>query len=352
MMVNEVATQRTRATATVRGRDWLPDLLKTLQTRGPVYGPTRKSGAYVFAPVSSHEELALDYTMTVLPPKKLLLAPMETLFSVRVQKGFEARLAASVSGQVLFGVHSCDLSALGLLDKVYRQSYVDPVYAARRDTMLVVGLACTAPAHGNCFCASMGTGPVATSGFDLMVTRLDDEVLLEAGSANGEAVLRELRWDRATDAALARKEALEEKCAADMPKSISTAGLRNILDESWDHVYWSRLEQKCLACANCSMSCPSCYCYNVLDKVGLDTSSVQRNRTWDACLLLEFAEVHGGNFRSERSARIKQYVYHKLNYWVDQYGAFGCVGCGRCIGACPAGIDITETVAEIRGESQ
>jgi ferredoxin len=33
---------------------------------------------------------------------------------------------------------------------------------------------------------------------------------------------------------------------------------------------------------------------------------------------------------------------HKLSFWVDQFGTFGCVGCGRCITWCPAGIDITE----------
>ncbi len=39
---------------------------------------------------------------------------------------------------------------------------------------------------------------------------------------------------------------------------------------------------------------------------------------------------------------------HKLANWIDQFGESGCVGCGRCITWCPAGIDITAEAAAIR----
>jgi ferredoxin len=32
---------------------------------------------------------------------------------------------------------------------------------------------------------------------------------------------------------------------------------------------------------------------------------------------------------------------HKLAYALEQFDLPGCVGCGRCITWCPAGIDIT-----------
>ncbi|HYB06817.1 MAG TPA: 4Fe-4S dicluster domain-containing protein, partial [Nitrososphaerales archaeon] len=46
----------------------------------------------------------------------------------------------------------------------------------------------------------------------------------------------------------------------------------------------------------------------------------------------------------------RQFVTHKFGYWPEQFGHFGCVGCGRCITWCPVGIDITETVnAVVKG---
>ncbi|MBM3892106.1 MAG: hypothetical protein FJ388_23565, partial [Verrucomicrobia bacterium] len=47
-------------------------------------------------------------------------------------------------------------------------------------------------------------------------------------------------------------------------------------------------------------------------------------------------------------SRYRQWLTHKLATWLDQFGTLGCVGCGRCITWCPAGIDITEEVSAIR----
>ncbi len=38
---------------------------------------------------------------------------------------------------------------------------------------------------------------------------------------------------------------------------------------------------------------------------------------------------------------------HKLVNWEEQFGACGCVGCGRCITWCPSGIDLTEEARAI-----
>jgi hypothetical protein len=45
------------------------------------------------------------------------------------------------------------------------------------------------------------------------------------------------------------------------------------------------------------------------------------------------------------ASRYRQWISHKLSTWHDQFGSSGCVGCGRCIAWCPAGIDITAEVA-------
>jgi Fe-S oxidoreductase len=42
-------------------------------------------------------------------------------------------------------------------------------------------------------------------------------------------------------------------------------------------------------------------------------------------------------------------MLHKFSYWKKQFDIFGCVGCGRCITWCPAGIDIRENVKKASG---
>jgi ferredoxin len=40
--------------------------------------------------------------------------------------------------------------------------------------------------------------------------------------------------------------------------------------------------------------------------------------------------------------RFRQRVYHKFVYYPDKFGRILCTGCGRCIEACPARMDLIE----------
>jgi ferredoxin len=75
----------------------------------------------------------------------------------------------------------------------------------------------------------------------------------------------------------------------------------------------------------------------------------ERWLSWDSCFDLAFSHVHGGEVRRSAEARYRQWVTHKFGTWHDQFGTGGCVGCGRCIAWCPAGIDLT---AELRALQQ
>jgi sulfhydrogenase subunit beta (sulfur reductase) len=56
----------------------------------------------------------------------------------------------------------------------------------------------------------------------------------------------------------------------------------------------------------------------------------------------------GHNPRGARKARVRQRFLHKLSYMPSKLGgAAGCVGCGRCITACPVNIDIREVMPEM-----
>jgi len=111
---------------------------------------------------------------------------------------------------------------------------------------------------------------------------------------------------------------------------------------------WDDVASRCLACTNCTLVCPTCFCTSVEDVSDLTGTEIERYRVWDSCFTNDFSYLHGGSVRSSLPSRYRQWATHKLASWVDQFGTSGCVGCGRCITWCPAAIDITAEVGAIR----
>jgi Fe-S-cluster-containing hydrogenase component 2 len=114
---------------------------------------------------------------------------------------------------------------------------------------------------------------------------------------------------------------------------------------------WNDVAERCLACTNCTMVCPTCFCTSVEDVSDLSGDVDERHRVWDSCFSMEYSRLHGGAVRTSTSARYRQWLTHKLAAWTDQFGTSGCVGCGRCITWCPAGIDLTAEVAALREDA-
>jgi sulfhydrogenase subunit beta (sulfur reductase) len=124
-----------------------------------------------------------------------------------------------------------------------------------------------------------------------------------------------------------------------------------VLKANLEHPRWADVAKRCLACTNCTLVCPTCFCSTVEDVTDLSGDHIGRERRWDSCFTLEFSYIHGGSVRREGASRYRQWLTHKLAHWHDQFDSSGCVGCGRCISWCPVGIDITEEVAAIAAGS-
>jgi ferredoxin len=116
-----------------------------------------------------------------------------------------------------------------------------------------------------------------------------------------------------------------------------------------EHPHWEQVAQRCLACANCTLVCPTCFCSSVEEVSDLTGDHVRRERSWASCFTAEHSYMNSGTVRKTTASRYRQWLTHKLATWIDQFGTSGCVGCGRCITWCPVGIDLTEEVAALRG---
>ncbi|MGO9983921.1 MAG: 4Fe-4S dicluster domain-containing protein [Rhodomicrobium sp.] len=354
----------------------LQTLIGALTNEGyTLLGPTVRDGAIVYDEIARLEDLpagwtdrqdAATYTLerrednalfgyAVGPQswKRILHPPAQTLWSAqKTAEGFEITPAVETSRKYAFlGVRPCELSAIAIQDRVFCGGpYRDQAYAGRRQNAFIIAVNCGTPG-GSCFCTSMQTGPKASSGFDLALTELLEggahEFLVETGSEAGAGLLAKLLHNPATPEQIALAEAVLSNAVAHMGRSLNTEGLKERLQSNLNHPRWDETAERCLACGNCTMVCPTCFCTTVEDRSDLTGTHAERVRKWDSCFSLDFSYIHGGSVRSATSSRYRQWMTHKLANWFDQFGTSGCVGCGRCITWCPVGIDITEEAAAV-----
>jgi ferredoxin len=354
----------------------LEALIGALRERGfTVIGPTIREEAIVFDEVAGLGDLPAGWTdeqdggtyrlrrrddgalfgYAVGPHSwKQFLFPPRTLL-VRAQRtddGFDASAGEQEHPAYAFlGVRGCDLAAIHVQDRVFGEPYTDPTYAAHRTHAFIVALNCST-AGGTCFCVSMGTGPKAGPGYDLALTELldgdDHRFLVEVGSDRGAEVLDAIPHRMADADHEAAADEVVARTAAAMGREMRTDDIKELLYANYEHPRWDDVASRCLACTNCTLVCPTCFCSSVEDTTDLTGDHAERWRSWDSCFTMDFSEMGGNAVRGTTRARYRQWMTHKLATWIDQFGTSGCVGCGRCITWCPVGIDITEEVRAIR----
>jgi sulfhydrogenase subunit beta (sulfur reductase) len=341
-----------------------------------VTGPVVRGGAIVLAEVTGVEDLPggwgdeqdaalyrirhrgdgalFGFAATAQSWKSVLFPSRELLWSAdRDGDGFTVTQPAGGSAKhALLGVRACDLHAIRIHDRVLLgRTATDPAYQARREEAFIIAVGCANPG-GTCFCVSMGTGPRPEAGFDLSLTELLDErghrFVVTPGSARGSDLLAALPSSAATAGDLAAADKVIADSAARMGRVMDTDGIRDLLYDNADHPRWDNVASRCLACTNCTLVCPTCFCTSVEDVADLTGDHVTSHRVWDSCFTAAFSHLPGGSVRGSTRSRYRQWMTHKLASWIDQFGTSGCVGCGRCITWCPAAIDITEEAAALR----
>ncbi len=329
----------------------LPEWLEWLGANYRLIGPKAKQGAYVFDEIQAVEELCLDYSITILPPKKVLLPQQETLLQFdtsgsvhRVEPVFDD------TPTVIFGVHTCDMHAIALMDRVFDQGYTDRHYRTRRKHSTIVTIECLNPCSEFSFCKSMGTLSVPEE-FDLHIIDLGNAFSIEVGSPQGIMLLQHLTAVR--EAKPEDFQQLHRVMSEKWPRfsyrlDFDVSELSSLIALSYRSELWTSLGEQCLGCGTCNIVCPTCNCFDVIDQVDFGLQSGSRCRVWDSCQLDRFSSLAGGHdFRTSRASRLRHRFFHKFKYQPELYEVVGCVGCGRCAQECLVHISPVDVLNEL-----
>ncbi len=346
----------------ILSKERVPEFVKSLQANFRVVGPVRTEHGFAFDDITEPGQLELDYSTTILPPKKFFLPQRETLFRFDTEKDAQGAQHIQVRPEyqdvqptVIFGVHTCDMNGIMLYDKVFSEGFKDEHYAERRQHIFIIGIECLHPCDEASFCKDMGTlNPVPV--YDLHMTDMGEHYMVDTGTPRGERLLLDNAFVH-----MAKKEDIQQlgqvqsakwprfrmrlKMSRDQTPSLLTLGYRAKL--------WQELGERCLACGSCTNVCPTCFCFDVQDEMDITMQAGERVRVWDSCQLHEFALVAGGhNFRGSKASRVRHRLMRKGKYIKQVHGLIGCTGCGRCERACLVDITIPGTLNALHDEMQ
>ena len=330
-------------------RENLNDFLDAIRPFGTLWGPVKNGEEFALQELDDYSKLDLTALRTKIPFKKLLFPPKFSMFSF-ADKDVKANLE-DLPSQVIFGLHPCDIHGLQIMDEFHGTNYPDPYYIERRKRTAIIGLSCIP--DDKCFCKTTNTH-YAEGGFDLALTDLDDFFIVWVGSSLGDDMVR--ACPKLMDESVGRDDLdrfidWRRKREKSFKLDMDFTGMPSVMELRWDSSIWEEYGEKCLSCGACTLVCPTCPCFNVIDEINMKDTEGSRHRKWDSCMFREYSMVAGDhNFRESRAARLKLRFTHKLQAFVGEFGHPACVGCGRCIDTCPVGIDIKSVGMRLKGE--
>jgi len=321
-----------------------------------ILAPVRDGDFWNYEVIDDSNSVDLNYLNTVLSPKKIIFPQREVFleFSSSNEEGLEIKeVLPDEKSSVIFGVRPCDAKALTLMDKVFGDDLEDPYFLERRNSTILVGLACNTPPSPNCFCLSVGGSTHSKEGLDILLTDLGDKYFVESLTKKGDELIKlakgTFQEPKPKDKPDAKKiQTDSEKKLKRQIKEIKK--VTSELKEMFDSPFWDEESMGCISCGICTYLCPTCHCFDINDEV---TSSSplkgKRVRNWDNCQFPDFTmHSSGHNPRPDKASRLRQRILHKFQYFVEKYQSYQCTGCGRCVSKCPVGIDIIEVVNKVK----
>lgn len=315
----------------------------------PVEKPAASKPSVVFKPW----EKGIAYTLAkaTVPPKEAVFPECETLFTFHANREEAApslKLEAPETARttIVFGCRPCDAMGFTALDRPYMQGiFKDPYYTARREGLTVIALTCKSGCQ-TCFCHWTGGSPVSAEGSDILMTAIEGGYLLKGCTPKGDSLLEASSLpdgsDRIAEGESVHKAALDSLTPApDITNS--PAKLKAIFA---DMDFWTKQTDRCISCGACTYFCPTCYCFNITDEGEAQSErGGRRLRSWDNCMSSRYTrEASGHNPRPLKSQRMRNRVSHKFWTYPENWGAYLCSGCGRCISNCPVNLDIRAIV--------
>lgn len=322
----------------------VPAALTRAQKAYSVLAPVRTENGYIIKTLEEGKMPDLDGGYPVLSAKSAVFPQNDVLLTFAKNKDEACSMTApefDAQPKAIFGIRPYDAKAIEMLKLNFATPDTqDPYFSNRVENLTLIGLAQTRPDSCD-FSNSCGTGPFDETSLDLILADAGDSYVGKVLTEKGKKFAMAADFPKGDDKAAQTFEALKAEAEGRMADPVDLSWIADVDTMTlYDAPVWEDLSFGCINCNTCTYVCPTCWCFDIQDeKQGEDGI---RFKMWDSCMCdLYTAHASGHNPREKGEQRFRNRFMHKLKYFHDKYEAgIMCVGCGRCIRSCPAGIDI------------
>jgi ferredoxin len=272
-----------------------------------------------------------------------------------VAEGFKEELPGTGRKPLcIVGAKACDLKGFKVQDNVFKEhDFIDPPYLKAREDNLIISSDCT-EAIDTCFCISLEGKPYPEYNYDLNLSQVSGGFIIQSGSEKGQAIIEDNPplFSTVRDELAREMEGQRTKVTDKVKQNIKENKIppqnkyEGMIQKNFDSDIWAEEATNCVECGACNTICPTCHCFLLYDQ--MDEKKMARLRVWDSCMIKDFAKVAAGvNPRPQLWMRLRNRFEKKFDFFPKFAGMYACTGCGRCISACPAKIDIRKVLKRL-----
>jgi len=318
--------------------------LENLKNDYDVYVPVKKNDQYFY-------EKYIDFTDDIVIGEVRAFEPLKSFFFRAreiVAENFKSDIPQKIQKPYcIVGVKACDLKGLQIQDYVFENhDYQDPFYIDMRKNNLIISADCTSTID-TCFCLALDVKPYPLENFDINLSVVGEDFVVEVGSQKGKILIEKYSslFEEVKEEFISQRDKQRKKVINGVEKNIKQNDIphqdsfKNIIERGYESNIWADEANNCVECGACNTICPTCHCFLLYDQKS--ENKMARLRIWDSCMIKDFAQVAGGaNPRPELWMRLRNRFEKKFDFFPKVANIYACTGCGRCISACPAKIDI------------
>ena len=274
---------------------------------------------------------------TVMPFKKVLFPDGQVLNKCHSEPSEESRDPSSQTPQddrvAIIGLNICDVHALHIFLKQFKNSSLVP----SRENLFIIATSCMP--DSDCFCEIFGANKI--DGYDLYIQKeKDNKFSVFAGTDKAMKYLLQLNLKET-------KNPPKIKPIRHDHDEIDN-DLNKIIDNKKAYLdFWQKIANNCFGCSACTAVCPLCFCFKQVVKND-NEGGCSNCLKYDSCFSKSFSEIHGRyDFRPQNIDRLYNWYHHKFVRGPRELNRELCVGCGRCIKACPANLNIKNILSAL-----